>query len=268
MVRPDLRIEPTTGVPAVRLQAICKAYGSVVVLRNLSLEVPSGQHLAIIGPSGSGKTTLLRLIMTLEHVDSGTIEIEGELLGMKRVGDRLVRDDPRHVRQVRRKIGMVFQHFNLFPHMTALANVIEAPIRSLKMPKGEARELGMELLAQVGLTDKADVYPSKLSGGQRQRVAIARALAMRPRVMLFDEVTSALDPELIGEVLRVIRKLARETAMTMLLVTHEMNFARDIADRVIFMENGDIVEDAPPDVIFKRPSSPRTQAFLRAVLER
>ena len=256
------------GVSAVRFRAIRKSFGAVHVLHGIDLDVPSGQKVAVIGPSGSGKTTILRLIMTLEKAEAGTIEIEGELLGQKRVGDRLVPDDEAHLRQVRAKIGMVFQHFNLFPHMTALANVMVGPVHALGLSKDEARARGVELLRLVGLEEKADVHPRQLSGGQQQRVAIARALAMRPRIMLFDEVTSALDPELVGEVLTVIRNLASETAMTMLIVTHEMTFAADISDRVIFMDAGRIVEDEPPSVLFKNPTNDRTRAFLRAVLER
>ena len=256
------------GVPAVRFRGIHKSFGPVHVLRGIDLDVPSGQKVAIIGPSGSGKTTILRLIMTLEKPDSGTIEIEGDLLGQKRVGERLVPDSEGHLRQVRSKIGMVFQHFNLFPHMTAIANVMVGPVHALGLSQDEARTRGMELLRMVGLEEKADVHPRKLSGGQQQRVAIARALAMRPRIMLFDEVTSALDPELVGEVLTVIRNLAQETAMTMLIVTHEMKFAADISDRVIFMDHGTIVEDAAPSLLFTNPAHERTRAFLRAVLER
>jgi polar amino acid transport system ATP-binding protein len=255
------------AVPAVRFRDVHKSFGAVHVLRGVNLDVAAGQKLAIIGPSGSGKTTILRLIMTLERVTSGTIEIEGELLGQKRVGDR-IEPDERNVRRVRAKIGMVFQHFNLFPHMTALENVMVGPVHALHRPRDETRQRAVELLKVVGLQDKANVHPRQLSGGQQQRVAIARALAMRPRIMLFDEVTSALDPELVGEVLTVIRDLAHETAMTMLIVTHEMKFAADISDRVIFMDHGNIVEDAPPSVLFTNPSHERTRAFLRAVLER
>ncbi len=255
-------------VPAVRFRDVHKSFGAVHVLRGVNLDVAAGQKLAIIGPSGSGKTTILRLIMTLERVSSGTIEIEGELLGQKRVGERLVADDESHLRAVRGKIGMVFQHFNLFPHMSALENVMVGPVHALGLSKEETRARAVELLRLVGLEEKANVHPRQLSGGQQQRVAIARALAMRPRIMLFDEVTSALDPELVGEVLTVIRGLAHETAMTMLIVTHEMKFAADIADRVIFMDHGNIVEDAPPSVLFTNPAHERTRAFLRAVLER
>jgi len=205
--------------------------------------------------------------MTLERIDAGTIEIDGELLGLRREGDRLVPDTPRNVRRVRGKIGMVFQQFNLFPHMTALQNVSEAPLRVLSLPRTVAEQRARDLLAKVGLSDKVDVYPAQLSGGQQQRVAIARALAMQPKVMLFDEVTSALDPELVGEVLGVMRGLARD-GMTMLIVTHEMGFARSVADRVIFMDRGLIIEAGPPEAIFTRPEHERTRAFLRAVLDR
>jgi polar amino acid transport system ATP-binding protein len=255
------------GLPAVRFRGVSKSFGTVHVLHEMDFDVPAGQRLAIIGPSGTGKTTLLRLVMTLERPDAGTIEIDGELLGPKRVG-RLVRDHERDLRRVRAKIGMVFQQFNLFPHMTALRNVAVGPERVLGLPREEARNRAMELLEMVGLADKANSYPRELSGGQQQRVAIARALAMRPKIMLFDEVTSALDPELVGEVLHVVRQLAQQGSMTMLIVTHEMAFAEDIADRVIFMDGGRIVEDAPPQVIFTDPSNERTRAFLRAVLER
>ena len=242
--------------------------GAVNVLDNLDLDIAEGEKVAIIGPSGSGKTTILRLLMTLERYESGTIEVGGELLGLRRQGDRLIPDTEAHLRQVRKQIGMVFQHFNLFPHMTALQNVIEAPIRVLRLSRAEAEARARDLFAMVGLQEKAASYPRHLSGGQQQRVAIARALAMRPRIMLFDEVTSALDPELVGEVLQVIRRLAKESGMTMLIVTHEMSFARDVADRIIFMEKGRIVEEGEPGVIFREPRSERTRAFLKAVLER
>jgi polar amino acid transport system ATP-binding protein len=254
--------------PAVRFRGVSKSFGEVHVLHNVDLDVPAGQKLAIIGPSGSGKTTLLRLIMTLEQPEQGFIEVDGELLGMERRDGKVVRDDTRRIRDVRAKIGMVFQHFNLFPHMTALGNVMEGPIHVNRVDRREAEQRARELLDLVGLAAKADAYPRQLSGGQQQRVAIARALAMRPRVMLFDEVTSALDPELVGEVLRVVRELAHQESMTMLIVTHEMAFAEEISDRVIFMDHGVIVEDAQPSVIFHHPAHERTRAFLRAVLER
>lgn len=258
------------GTCAVRFRGVSKAYGPVVVLKDVDLEVPHGQKLALIGPSGSGKTTLLRLLMTLDRPDSGHIEVFGEPLGLRpdRDSGKLVPDTERHIRQIRSQIGMVFQHFNLFPHMTALQNVIEAPVHVRGVPVKQAKEEGRELLSLVGLADKADIHPRKLSGGQQQRVAIARALAMKPKIMLFDEVTSALDPETVGEVLRVVRRLAHEGSMTMLIVTHEMGFARDVSDRVIFMERGRIVEDDTPDVIFKEPRSDRTRAFLSAILDR
>jgi polar amino acid transport system ATP-binding protein len=247
---------------------VSKSYGTLNVINRLSFDVPSLQKLAIIGRSGSGKTTLLRLLMTLETPERGTIEIFGEPLGVKIAEGKRVYDDQRHVRKVRGQIGMVFQQFNLFPHMTALGNIIEAPMHVLGLARDVARERALELLKLVGIPEKADVYPRQLSGGQQQRVAIARALAMRPKIMLFDEVTSALDPELVGEVLHVIRDLAQQGGMTMLFVTHEMKFAQDVSDRVIFMENGQIVEDATPDVIFRNPTNERTRAFLTAVLDR
>lgn len=254
--------------PAIALNGVTKRFGQLLVLERLSFAVPPRQRVAIIGPSGSGKTTVLRLVMTLERPDEGTIEIFGELLGVRRVGDQLRPDTERHLRQVRSNIGMVFQQFNLFPHITTLGNVVEAPIRVQGVSRKEAEEQARELLALVGLSDKLNRYPRELSGGQQQRVAIARALAMRPRIMLFDEVTSALDPELVGEVLDVIRRLARDREMTMLIVTHEMSFAQDVADRVIFMDHGAIVEDATPVEIFNSPQSERTRLFLRAILER
>jgi polar amino acid transport system ATP-binding protein len=250
------------------MSRVTKSYGTNVVLREIDLEVPVDQKVAVIGRSGSGKTTLLRLIMTLERPDSGSIEILGELLGSKRVDGKLVADAERHVRRVRANVGMVFQHFNLFPHMTALQNVTDAPIHVLGMTKSAARERALELLSMVGLQDKTDAYPRNLSGGQQQRVAIARALAMQPKVMLFDEVTSALDPELVGEVLGVIRGLTEIRGMTMLIVTHEMQFAMRVADRVLFMEDGLIVEDGTPAVILGKPEHPKTQRFLRSILDR
>ncbi len=259
---------PEAANSLIRFRQVRKSYGAVNVLDNLDLDIAEGEKVAIIGPSGSGKTTILRLLMTLERYESGTIEVGGELLGLRRQGDRLIPDTEVHLRQVRKQIGMVFQHFNLFPHMTALQNVIEAPIRVLGLSRAEAEARARDLFAMVGLQEKAASYPRHLSGGQQQRVAIARALAMRPRIMLFDEVTSALDPELVGEVLQVIRRLAKELGMTMLIVTHEMSFARDVADRIIFMEKGRIVEEGEPGVIFREPRSERTRAFLKAVLER
>ncbi|WP_344304919.1 amino acid ABC transporter ATP-binding protein [Nocardioides bigeumensis] len=232
----------------------------------MDLDIPAGQKVAFIGRSGSGKTTLLRLVMTLERPDAGVIEVGGVPLGVRRTDNGYVPDSRRHIAEVRRNIGMVFQQFNLFPHKTVVQNVMEAPVKVLKQPKDEARAAAVALLEKVGLGHKVDEHPSRLSGGQQQRVAIARALAMRPQVMLFDEVTSALDPEMVGEVLNVIRDIATETSMTMLLVTHEMRFARDVANRVIYMEDGVVAEDSPPEVIFENPTNPHTRNFLRAVL--
>lgn len=265
----DLAIRrPAPSAPAIKFRNVSKSFSDLEVLRNLSFDVPTGQKVVIIGPSGCGKTTLLRMLMTLENPTSGSIEVFGELLGLRRAGDALVADEERHIRKVRANIGMVFQQFNLFPHMTALDNIVEAPVRVQRLSKGEAQGRARELLEMVGVADKADCYPRQLSGGQQQRVAIARALALQPRIMLFDEITSALDPELVGEVLKVVRRLAKESGMTMLIVTHEMRFASDIADRVLFLEGGLILEDAPPAVIFSNPSNPRTKEFLHAVLER
>ena len=253
--------------PIVSFRKVSKSFGDVHVLRELDFDVGPAEKVAIIGPSGSGKTTILRVLMTLVRPDSGEVIVDGEQLYHRRVGERLVPADERHLRKVRTNIGMVFQHFNLFPHMRVLRNVTEAPIHVLGLSKDEATQRATELLDMVGLGDKLEAFPAQLSGGQKQRVAIARALAMRPKVMLFDEVTSALDPELVGEVLSIIRKLAKEGEMAMLIVTHEMSFARDIADRVVFFDDGQVAEEGPPETIFTAPSNPRTQAFLRAVLE-
>jgi polar amino acid transport system ATP-binding protein len=253
--------------PMVRFAGVTKRYGSLTVLDALDLEVARNEKVAIIGPSGSGKSTLLRVLMTLDPLSDGLIEVEGEPLTHMRRNGALVPASERHVRDVRRKIGMVFQSFNLFPHMTALQNTIEAPLRVLGMSKRDANERGRELLSMVGLDDKCNHFPSQLSGGQQQRVAIARALAMRPKVMLFDEVTSALDPELCGEVLNVIRRLGREHDLTMLMVTHQMGFAKEFADRVCFFSQGKIIEQAPPQQFFGAPQHERTQQFLRAVRE-
>jgi len=252
--------------PIVRFEKVTKAFGDLVVLRELDFDVAPGEKVTIVGPSGSGKTTILRVLMTLEKPNSGVIYVEDQPLWHKEVNGKLVEADEKHLRKVRGNIGMVFQHFNLFPHMTALRNVTEAPIHVLKMSKIEALERAEELLEKVGLGDKLNHYPSQLSGGQKQRVAIARALAMRPKVMLFDEVTSALDPELVGEVLNVIRELALEGEMAMLLVTHEMGFAREVSDRVVFFDKGKVVEQGPPADIFDNPQSQRTKSFFSAVL--
>ena len=255
-----------SAAPIVSIRGLCKSFGSTTVLKDFDVDVQPGEKLSIIGPSGSGKSTLLRILMTLEKPDSGAIEVDGDpLWHMKRNG-ALIPASKAHLREMRSKIGMVFQHFNLFPHMTALQNVSIAPIHVAKVDKQEADQRARKLLDQVGLADKADAYPAQLSGGQKQRVGIARALALQPKVILFDEVTSALDPELVGEVLSVLRDLAHETDMTMLLVTHEMRFAREISDRVAFMDGGRIVELDHPDALFTAPKEARTQEFLRAIL--
>ncbi len=240
-------------------------YGSLEVLRGVDLDVGRGEVVVLIGASGSGKTTLLRCINHLEVLDGGRIYVDGELVGYKEVDGKLREDSEREVARKRSAIGMVFQRFNLFPHLTALGNVIEAPIHVRKQPRKQAQERGKELLAKVGLADKLDVHPPRLSGGQQQRVAIARALAMDPKLMLFDEPTSALDPELVGEVLDVMKTLARE-GKTMIVVTHEMGFAREVADRVVFMDQGRVLEQGTPDAMFNRPQEPRTQEFLSKIL--
>jgi polar amino acid transport system ATP-binding protein len=251
----------------VRFEGVCKQFADQVVLDHVDLDVAAGEKLAIIGPSGSGKTTLLRLLMTLERPTDGVIWIDDEPLWHRRRGEQLVPADEKHLRKMRNKIGFVFQQFNLFPHMTALRNVTEAPIHVLGLSREEAEDRAKRLLEMVGLADKVNSRPSQLSGGQQQRVAIARACAMQPEIMLFDEVTSALDPELVGEVLAVIRELAQHSGMTMLIVTHEMRFAEQVSDRVAFFDQGGIIEQGPPDRIFHHPFQDRTRAFLRAVLE-
>ncbi len=255
-----------TDTPIVSIRGLCKSFGSTVVLKDFDVDIQPGEKLSIIGPSGSGKSTLLRILMTLEKPDAGDIEVDGDPLWQMRRNGTLVPANTAHLREMRSKIGMVFQHFNLFPHMTALQNVSIAPIHVAKLGKQAANDRAKKLLDQVGLGDKADAYPAQLSGGQKQRVGIARALALQPKVILFDEVTSALDPELVGEVLNVLRLLAHETDMTMLLVTHEMRFAREISDRVAFMDGGRIVELDDPDKLFTAPNEPRTKEFLRAIL--
>ncbi len=253
--------------PMVSFKKVRKAYGPLVVLDDLDLDVKAGEMVSIIGPSGSGKTTVLRMLMTLEEINGGVIYIDGKPLTHMPKGDVLVPASPRYLRERRVDIGMCFQHFNLFPHMTALENCMEGPVQVLGLNKNEARERSEELLELVGMIDKKDQHPSRLSGGQQQRVAIARALAMRPKVMLFDEVTSALDPEVIGEVTNVIRKLVSEHNLTMLMVTHQMGFARDISDRVCFFYGGKIEEQGPPAELFGHPKTERTQKFLSAVKE-
>jgi polar amino acid transport system ATP-binding protein len=245
----------------VRAEKIVKRFGRLTVLNEVDLSVKPGQVVVIIGPSGSGKTTMLRCINHLEKIDSGHIYIEGEMIGYREVNGKLVEDREATIARIRSQIGFVFQRFNLFPHMTALENVIEAPIHVLHQPRAEVTDRAMVLLDKVGLSEKANVYPHKLSGGQQQRVAIARALAMNPKLMLFDEVTSALDPELVGEVLKVMRQLADE-GMTMVVVTHEMGFAREVADHVIFMDKAVIVEQGSPEQIFGDAQNERTRTFL------
>jgi len=251
--------------PMVRAQAVHKSFGRLQVLRGIDLEVAPKEVTCLIGPSGSGKSTFLRCINHLEKIDAGKLYVDGDLVGYTQRGDKLYELPEREVCQKRAEIGMVFQHFNLFPHMTALGNVIEAPIRVKGEGRAEAAEHGRELLARVGLVDKENVYPRQLSGGQQQRVAIARALAMRPKLMLFDEPTSALDPELVGEVLDAMRSLA-EDGMTMVVVTHEMGFAREVGDSLVFMDAGVIVEAGKPGEVLTDPQHERTKAFLSKVL--
>jgi polar amino acid transport system ATP-binding protein len=256
-----------TEQPMVRFENVSKRYGALTVLDGLDLEIKRGEKVSVIGPSGSGKTTVLRMLMTLETINDGVIWVEGQPLTHMERNGKLVPADLAHIRKIRAKIGMVFQSFNLFPHMTAMANCIEAPITVLGMKRSEAEARAAELLDMVGLSQKKGHYPSQLSGGQQQRVAIARALAMRPKIMLFDEVTSALDPELVGEVLEVIRKLGREHDLTMLMVTHQMGFAKEFSDRVCFFHAGKICEQGPPSELFGAPKNERTRQFLHAVLE-
>lgn len=251
--------------PAVKVEELRKSYGLVEVLRGIDLEVMPGDVTCLVGPSGSGKTTFLRCINHLEKINSGRLYVNGELVGYREHGGRLHEMKDRDVCRQRAAIGMVFQSFNLFQHMTVLENIIEAPQRVLKESKVDVTARARALLAQVGLSGKETNYPRQLSGGQQQRVAIARALAMKPRLMLFDEPTSALDPELVGEVLAAMLDLAR-SGMTMIVVTHEMGFAREVADTVVFMDAGRIVEAGPPDQILEHPHHERTRAFLSKVL--
>ncbi|MGW5383813.1 amino acid ABC transporter ATP-binding protein [Nocardia sp. NPDC003963] len=256
----------TTGSePMIRAERVCKSFGALRVLNGISLEVRHGQVLCLIGPSGSGKSTFLRCINHLEQVDAGRLYVDGELVGYREKGGKLYEMPPRDAARQRREIGMVFQHFNLFPHRTALANIIEAPTQVKKVRKADAVARARELLDRVGLADKANAYPAQLSGGQQQRVAIARALAMDPKLMLFDEPTSALDPELVGEVLTVMRELAA-SGMTMIVVTHEMGFAREVADQLVFMDGGVVVEAGTPGDLLTRPEHERTRAFLSRLL--
>ena len=255
----------TTSERVVEATDVHKWFGRNEVLKGISLTVERGQTVVVIGPSGSGKTTFIRCVNHLEKIQQGRIMVNGHLIGYREEGGRLREDKESNVARQRREIGMVFQRFNLFPHKTALENIIEAPIQVRGQPEAEAREIGIALLTRVGLAHKADAYPAQLSGGQQQRVAIARALAMKPALMLFDEPTSALDPEMIGEVLEVMKELARE-GMTMVVVSHEMGFAREAADRVVMMDEGLIVEEGPPAQIFGAPRHERTRSFLSKIL--
>ena len=239
----------------IKVEKLRKCFGDLEVLRDISTEIHEGEVVVILGPSGSGKSTFLRCLNKLETTTAGSIVIDGVNISEKKV----------NMNKVRENIGMVFQHFNLFPHMTVMENMVYAPIRVNRMPKDQAKEKALELLKLVGLTEKADVYPGKLSGGQKQRIAIARALAMEPKIMLFDEPTSALDPELVGEVLSVIRKVAAE-GVSMVIVTHEMGFAREVGTRVLFMDGGNIAEQNNPKDFFENPKNPRLQEFLSKVL--
>ncbi|MBB5917791.1 polar amino acid transport system ATP-binding protein [Nocardia transvalensis] len=253
------------AAPMIRAQQVCKNFGALQVLKGISLEVPRGEVMCLVGPSGSGKSTFLRCINHLEQVNAGRLYVDGDLVGYREKGGRLYELHPREAAKQRRDIGMVFQHFNLFPHRTALENVIEAPTQVKRIRKADAVTRAKELLDRVGLSEKADAYPAQLSGGQQQRVAIARALAMDPKLMLFDEPTSALDPELVGEVLGVMRELAA-SGMTMVVVTHEMGFAREVADQLVFMDAGVVVESGPPRDLLAAPRHDRTKEFLSRIL--
>ncbi|NLE81210.1 MAG: amino acid ABC transporter ATP-binding protein [Rhodococcus sp.] len=251
--------------PMIKAELVCKNFGALEVLKGITLEIDKGQVLCLVGPSGSGKSTFLRCINHLEQVNAGRLYVDGDLVGYREKGGKLHEMHPKDAAKQRRDIGMVFQHFNLFPHRTALENVIEAPMQVKKISKAKAVARARELLEQVGLTDKADAYPAQLSGGQQQRVAIARALAMDPKLMLFDEPTSALDPELVGEVLGVMKDLAKN-GMTMVVVTHEMGFAREVADELVFMDGGVVVESGNPREVLSNPQHDRTKAFLSNLL--
>jgi polar amino acid transport system ATP-binding protein len=254
------------SAPMVKAEGVHKRFGRLEVLKGISLEVEPGEVVCIIGPSGSGKSTFLRCINHLEKIDAGRLSVDGRLVGYRQKGDKLHELRDAEICRERARIGMVFQRFNLFGHMTALENVMEAPIRVRKLPRKRAEAEARELLARVGLADKLAGYPAQLSGGQQQRVAIARALAMDPKLMLFDEPTSALDPELIGDVLDVMRALASDTGMTMLVVTHEMGFAREAANRVLMMDDGRIIEEGTPEHFFRAPAEERTKQFLSRIL--
>jgi polar amino acid transport system ATP-binding protein len=256
-----------TDDPIIKFDKVVKRFGDLTVLNKLDFEVAKGEKVTIIGPSGSGKSTVLRILMTLENIDDGVVTVAGEPLWHESGPDGLKPASEAHLRKMRAQLGMVFQQFNLFPHMSVLRNITEAPTKVLGLSRQDARQRAEELLELVGLADQAQKYPHQLSGGQQQRVGIARALAMRPNVLLFDEPTSALDPELVGEVLNVIGMLAEEHDLTMLLVTHEMRFAREISDRVCFFDQGKIREQGTPEELFTDPSEDRTREFLKAVLD-
>ena len=249
----------------IRMENVCKSFCKLEVLKNINFEVGSGEVVCVIGPSGSGKTTLIRCLNHLERITSGKVFIDGELVDSRVKNKDQLKVSQKKVSEICTKLGMVFQRFNLFPHLTVLQNVMEAPLVVKKTPKDEALAYAMELLIKVGLEDKKDEFPSRLSGGQQQRVAIARALAMKPEIMLFDEPTSALDPELVGEVLEVMKSLAKE-GMTMIVVTHEMGFAKEVGSRVVFMDKGEILEEGLPAEIFSAPKHERTKSFLNKIL--
>ena len=262
MVTPNVKLADSNII--VKAENVNKYFGSLHVLKDIDIEVRKNEVVVIIGPSGSGKSTFLRCINHLEKINSGHIYVNGHMIGYHDRGGKLMEDSERNIARQRAEIGMVFQRFNLFPHLTAIENIIEAPTRVRKTPLDQARVDGERLLARVGLADKRDQYPNQLSGGQQQRVAIARALAMKPSLMLFDEPTSALDPEMIGEVLDVMKELAHE--MTMIVVSHEMGFARAAANRIVFVDEGQIIEQASPDEFFAKPRSERTRLFLSQIL--
>ncbi|WP_439652481.1 amino acid ABC transporter ATP-binding protein [Nocardioides jiangxiensis] len=249
----------------VKAENVHKSFGHVEVLKGIDLEVKNGEVFCLLGPSGSGKSTFLRCINHLEQVTAGRLSVDGDLIGYRQVGEKLHEMKPKEIAAQRRDIGMVFQRFNLFPHLTALENVMQAPVKIRGVAKAEARDQALRLLDRVGLSERVDNYPGQLSGGQQQRVAIARALAMKPKLMLFDEPTSALDPELVGEVLDVMKDLARE-GMTMIVVTHEIGFAREVADTVVFMDGGVVVEAGSPEQVITNPRHERTKSFLSKVL--
>ena len=256
---------PAPSTPMIKAQSVHKRFGHIEVLKGISLEVQRGEVVCLLGASGSGKSTFLRCINHLEKIDAGRLWVDGHMVGYKQMGERIHELRDREICARRAEIGMVFQRFNLFGHMTALGNVIEAPIHVRKMSRKQALDSARELLRRVGLAERMHAYPSQLSGGQQQRVAIARALAMQPKLMLFDEPTSALDPELVGEVLEVMKTLAQE-GMTMVVVTHEMGFAREVADRVCFLDAGQVLEEGPPAQVLGDPREQRTREFLARVL--